>query len=203
MSKRNSRENKATRRQERAETREEKRERLIGSRPGAEIEADPEAMAFLAEGAFALYHVMYATECFGDAAEALFTIVRDCARKFPGGKRRLYFDIEGHRKPGGGWDADADSLLAYFVPEVLGMWLTRYNDADGNEVINPDPGDNVPDGLILASKDGSSGPQLIGLDPDGEQESKTVAIVMLRAGVRLRQNIEMPDDHDNGSGDST
>jgi hypothetical protein len=154
-------------------------------------------------GAIAIYHQVYARETFGDGAEALFTMIRDAARKHPGTERHLYLDIDGHRNPAGSeryWDRDADALLAWFVPEVLSQWLTRYSGTDGNEVTNPSPSDDVPDGMYLITKDGD-GPRVVGLGDDRTGiAGKKVISVQVRTGARLGTAGKSPDYYQAGDG---
>ena len=128
-----------------------------------------------------IYHRVYASETFGDGAEALFIMVRDASRKYPGRPRFLYLDIDGH-DGSDGWDEDASALLAWFVPEVLGQWLTEYRDGDGNKVRNPGQRDDVPDGMLLASK-GEGGPKrVIGVE-DGQPASLILVLVRSTASL--------------------
>jgi hypothetical protein len=71
--------------------------------------------------AFALYHRVFAEEDFEDAAHALFDLVAYTQRTFPGTKRQLFLDIDGHRTPTGAFDEDMfelqrDFLLGYLLP---------------------------------------------------------------------------------------
>ena len=63
----------------------------------------------------ALYHVVYAHEGFTEAANALFELVKRAQEQWPGKRRRLYLDIEGHRNSDGGFDADMLELQSEFL----------------------------------------------------------------------------------------
>lgn len=64
--------------------------------------------------AIALYHVIYQHEGFDAAAQMLFKLVQDAQQRFPGKRRKLFLDIEGHRNSNGGFDADMVELQERF-----------------------------------------------------------------------------------------
>ena len=73
----------------------------------------------------ALYHVVLPHEGFGDAARALFRLVRRAQNVNPGARRMLFLDIEGHRQPDGQFDADMRELQQAFLFDVLAPFLTE------------------------------------------------------------------------------
>jgi len=77
--------------------------------------------------AVALYHVVYAEEGFDEAAQALFSLVQIAEQKEPGKDRILYLDIDGHRNPEGGFDAEMLELQNEFLLGFLGSYLSEIN----------------------------------------------------------------------------
>ena len=73
----------------------------------------------------ALYHIVYRDEGFEEAATALFELVREAERTYPGQRRVLYLDIEGHRNEQGGYDHDMLELQREFVLGVLRPFLAE------------------------------------------------------------------------------
>jgi hypothetical protein len=104
--------------------------------------------------ALALYHCVYAAESFNDAAHALFDLVQYACRTFPGAKRQLFVDIEGHRTPSNAFDEDMFELQSEFL---IGYLLQFLNEARVPlvHVRNPNPQlEDLPDELhIYASAD--------------------------------------------------
>jgi hypothetical protein len=73
----------------------------------------------------ALYHIVYATETFEDAAEKIWAILCMAQEKTPGAPRWLFLDIEGHRNEAGGlnwWRVAGGGRLQLVVG---GAWRER------------------------------------------------------------------------------
>lgn len=81
------------------------------------IEAEPKGIC--------LYHVVRRSEGFDESARTLFELVQRAAEKFPGRKRYLFLDIDGHRNPVGGYDAEMFELQNEFILGFLGKYLTE------------------------------------------------------------------------------
>jgi hypothetical protein len=73
----------------------------------------------------ALYHLVLPREGFEESARALFQLVRRAQETTPGQRRMLFLDIEGHRDPEGGFDADMRELQHNFLLGVLAPFLTE------------------------------------------------------------------------------
>lgn len=73
-----------------------------------------------------IYHVVRENEGYESSAKILFQLVHNAKQTQAGKRRVIYLDIEGHRNPAGGWDADMfvlqkDFLIGYllrFVSEI-------------------------------------------------------------------------------------
>jgi hypothetical protein len=92
--------------------------------------------------------VVYENETFDDAAEMLLQMVRSAAEKFPGQPRHLYLDIDGHRNPAGGLDADMFELVTDYMG-FLSRWLTRFSTPLGKTFQTPRQYEDVPDYMLI------------------------------------------------------
>jgi hypothetical protein len=75
----------------------------------------------------AIYHRVYASEGFDEAAQTLFRLVQQSQSTSPGAERLLYIDIDGHRNEAGGFDSDMFELQQHFVLGFLMQFLTEVN----------------------------------------------------------------------------
>ena len=99
--------------------------------------------------AVALYHVVYRHEGFEEAAQTLFTLVKDAQARFPDRRRMLFVDIEGHRNEQGGFDADMIELQTDFLVGFLGPYLSEVH-CPLARATNPKGQNNaVPDSLTV------------------------------------------------------
>ena len=97
----------------------------------------------------ALYHVVYRQEGFEQAAQTLFTLVRDAQARFPDRRRMLFLDIEGHRTEEGGFDADMRELQTDFLIGFLGQYVCEIH-CPLARAANPKGQDNeIPDNLHI------------------------------------------------------
>jgi hypothetical protein len=97
----------------------------------------------------AIYHCVYEQEGFEATAQSLFELVKSAEKKFPGKKRRLYLDIEGHKNSEGGFDSDMMEIQTKFLTEFLGHFLTAFSTPLGH-CANPKPQDNdLPPALVI------------------------------------------------------
>lgn len=77
------------------------------------------------EKGIAIYHAVYEHEDFETTARILIKLLCNAQAQFPGKKRYLYLDIEGHRNEEGGFDWDMFELQCHFMMEVLMPYLTE------------------------------------------------------------------------------
>lgn len=116
---------------------------LVGLSTPSEAGAAPRALA--------LYHCIYAEENFHDAAHALFDLVAYTQRTFPGAKRQLFLDIEGHRTPTDAFDGDMFEIQRDFLLGFLMPFLTEVHMPLAG-VRNPNPQRaNLPDELRISA----------------------------------------------------
>jgi hypothetical protein len=107
------------------------------------------------EGAIALYHVVYRHEGFEEAAQTLFTLVREAQARFPNQRRSLFLDIEGHRNEQDGFDPDMFELQKDFLIGFLGRFLSEIHSPLIN-VTNPKDQENgIPDQLDIHTQAGN------------------------------------------------
>jgi hypothetical protein len=113
-----------------------------------------------------LYHCVYSTEKFNDAAHALFDLVAYAHRTFPGAERHLFVDIEGHRMPNDAFDGDMFELQKDFLLGYLMHFLTEAR-VPLVHVRNPHPQqEDLPDELHIhaASDEPPKDLELVRLD---------------------------------------
>jgi hypothetical protein len=99
------------------------------------------------DGAVALYHVVYRHENFEQAAQMLFTLVRNAQARFPNQRRSLFLDIEGHRNEQGGFDADMLELQTEFLVCFLGQFLSEIHCPLGDYTKTVEQSNAVPERL--------------------------------------------------------
>ena len=77
--------------------------------------------------AIAIYHVVYSHEDFEHAAQVLYQLVLKSEQDFPGRKRMLFLDIEGHRNSAGGFDEDMFELQKDFLGGFLFQFVSEFS----------------------------------------------------------------------------
>jgi len=83
----------------------------------------------------AIYHVVYESEDFNDAAKTLINLTSMAQNKAPNKRRALFLDIDGHRLKDGAFDHDMWELqfnfilnnLLYYYSEIHLPIITLYN----------------------------------------------------------------------------
>jgi hypothetical protein len=108
------------------------------------------------DGAVAIYHRVYASEGFEEAAQTLFRLVQQAQRTSPGAERLLFLDIDGHRNEAGGFDSDMFELQQRFVLGFLMQFLTQVNMplAPGARRKDDRPqSNNIPEALTIQHRD--------------------------------------------------
>ena len=98
-------------------------------------------------------HRVLAHEDFDQTAHKLLKLLNNAQRKFPGAKRSLFLEIDGHRNSNGGFDDEMLELQSKFMQEFLLQFLTRAVTPLA-EFGNPDPqNDRIPEELHLVKVD--------------------------------------------------
>lgn len=77
------------------------------------------------ETGVAIYHVVHANEGFEESAQTLFDLVKSAQQQWPGKRRVLFLDIEGHRNNAGGFDPDMVELMQDYLVGFLGHHLSE------------------------------------------------------------------------------
>lgn len=91
----------------------------------AVVTTDPRPEGKLSSKVVALYHCVYAHERFEVAAKAIWELIVEAQKSFPGKPRHLYLDIEGHKNKKGGFDDDMWELQRHFILGALARHLKR------------------------------------------------------------------------------
>jgi hypothetical protein len=105
------------------------------------------------EKMIAIYHVVYENETFEDAANVIFSLVKDAQKKAPNLKRALYLDIDGHKNNNGGFDHDMYELQKGFILGFLFKFLYEVHIPLGG-FQNKEQNNDIPDDLkIIPFKD--------------------------------------------------
>ena len=104
-------------------------------------------------GPIAIAHRVLAHEDFDRTAHILLQLLTNAQRKYPGAKRSLFLEIDGHRDSNGRFDDDMLELQSKFMHEFLLQFLTRVVTPLA-EIKNPNPQNNViPEELHLIRVD--------------------------------------------------
>jgi hypothetical protein len=113
----------------------------------------------------AIAHRVLAHEDFNRTAQILLVLLVKAQRQYPGKKRCLYLEIDGHRNSAGGFDHDMFELQSKFMGEFLIQFLTRAESPLGI-FQNPNPQNNeIPESLNLI--------KVVQPPSDGADEFKT------------------------------
>ena len=116
----------------------------------------------------ALYHVVEAGDTFEAAAGAVFGLLVEAQRRYPGWPRVFYLDIQGHEGDAAGFDADFYEFQQEFLFGVVAPFVTALEAPLTGALLNPEPQRNdVPDRLRLAGDDRPHAGQVI---PDAPRE---------------------------------
>ena len=98
----------------------------------------------------ALYHIVAPEDTFGDAAQAVFALLRDAQTRFPAWPRILYLDIAGHEGDALGFDADFYEFQQEFLFAVVAPFVTALETPLTGGLVNPEPQrDDLPDRLNI------------------------------------------------------
>jgi hypothetical protein len=103
--------------------------------------------------AIAIVHRVRANEDFNRTAQILLVLLNKAQRQFPGRRRCLYLEIDGHRNSKGEFDNDMFELQSKFMGEFLIQFLTSAETPLGT-FQNPNPQNNqIPESLDLIKVD--------------------------------------------------
>jgi hypothetical protein len=103
--------------------------------------------------AIAIAHRVGRHEDFNRTAQILLVLLNKAQSQYPGRKRCLYIEIDGHRNLEGGFDDDMFELQSKFMGEFLIQFLTRA-EAPLGAFQNPNPqNDEIPERLDLIKID--------------------------------------------------
>ncbi len=91
--------------------------------------------------AIAIAHRVHAHEDFSRTAQILLVLLVKAQRQYPGKKRCLYLEIDGHRNSEKGFDDDMFELQIKFMAEFLIQYLTHAESPLG-ALENPNPQNN-------------------------------------------------------------
>ncbi len=95
-----------------------------------------------------LYHIVAAADGFPKAAQEVFALVLEAQQQFPDWPRVLYLDIQGHKGPHHGFDADFFEFQQEFLFSTIAPFLTGFETPITGPLINPEPQRNdLPDRL--------------------------------------------------------
>jgi hypothetical protein len=92
---------------------------------------------------------------FAQAANDLLQQLRLIQKKHPNAKRGVFLTIEGHLKPGGGFDRDATELQTRFVANYLMPFMTQICCPLGM-VTNDHQRNDIPEDVLLDLPSSSS-----------------------------------------------
>jgi hypothetical protein len=105
------------------------------------------------DDAIAIAHRVLAHEDFDETARILLKLLDDAQSKFPGAKRYLYLEIDGHRNSKGVFDQDMLELQTKFMADFLIQFLIGA-DTPLAKLKNPKPQNNeIPKELNLIKID--------------------------------------------------
>lgn len=102
----------------------------------------------------AIVHRVLASEDFNRTAQILLILLNKAQHEYPGKKRCLYLEIEGHRDSKGDFDHDMFELQTKFMGDFLLQFLTRVKMPSGSiQNLNPQ-NDLIPEslGLIIVDR---------------------------------------------------
>lgn len=113
------------------------------------IERDTDTIRVTEDKGVILYHRVFAKENFEASARMLLKLVNNAQMQYPGQKRTLYVDIEGHRNDQGGFDAYMMTLQKEFCLGFLMKYLSKIQ-TPLIAVENKNQSDDVPKDFEIA-----------------------------------------------------
>jgi hypothetical protein len=109
---------------------------------------DAPGIAMNFDNTVSLYQIVGADETFDEAAAEAFSLLREAQEKYPDWPRVFYWDIEGHKGPQSGFDADFFEFQQEFWFQTIAHFVTAFDTPMVGGLVNPNPQqNNVPDTL--------------------------------------------------------
>lgn len=110
------------------------------------------------DNTISLYHIVGEQDTFEQAAQDLFSLLKEAQTRFPDWPRVLYLDILGHRDEHGRFEPDFVELQQEFLIATMGQFFTAL-DMPLVSVLNPNPQNNaLPDVLRIGPPVESANP---------------------------------------------
>jgi hypothetical protein len=99
-----------------------------------------------------IYHIVKPEDTFEDAAQALFSLLRQAQEWFPDWPRLLFIDILGHEGERAGFDDDFFEFQQDFLFATLAPFVTALETPLTGPLLNPAAQRNdLPDRLVIRS----------------------------------------------------
>ena len=105
------------------------------------------------EDSIAIYHAVHEDEGFNHAAQALFQLTQQAENEFPGKRRVLFLDIDGHRNSDGGFDHDMMDLQGPFLLGFLSKYLSKMTTPFGEMENTPPQQNDIPEQLMIGNEE--------------------------------------------------
>ena len=93
---------------------------------------DAPGIAMNFDNTVSLYQIVGADETFDEAAAEAFSLLREAQEKYPDWPRVFYLDIEGHKGPQSGFDADFFEFQQEFWFQTIAHFVTAFDTIDIN-----------------------------------------------------------------------
>jgi hypothetical protein len=140
-------------------------------------------MASETDKAMLIYHDMRVHEDFERCAQRLFQMTQSSAKQFPGKRRILILDIQGHRNKAGGFDSDSYDILREFI---LGYLMPFLSEAQTPlyHVKNPrGQSEDIPEILQITDPERHTRTSLRDEDPEVRQSKPTLRAIADYLGI--------------------
>ena len=98
-----------------------------------------------ASKAIALYHVIRKSESLSSGSTHILGLIQKAQRDYPGRRRDLFLDIEGHCARDGDFSPETKAFIADIVMDFFGQFISRLHIV-GLAIAPPGPQrDDIPD----------------------------------------------------------
>ena len=120
---------------------------------------DAPGIAMNFDNTVSLYQIVAADESFEEAASRAFALLREAQESYPDWPRVYYLEVEGHKGPQSGFDADFFEFQQEFWFQTIAHFVTAFETPMVGALINPQPQENkIPDELRVDMPSGNSDP---------------------------------------------